>query len=103
MALQHRKPVHRLAESTAAEILDLLTALDAFRREERFSDFLSVCETEARSTDPTLQNYAPATRLQQARHVALDVKVDTTGLSGKEIGEKIRQARIEAIEKGLLS
>jgi tRNA nucleotidyltransferase (CCA-adding enzyme) len=99
MALQHRTRVHRLAGSTAAEILDLLTTLDAFRREERFSDFLSVCETEARSTDHTLQNYAPATRLQQARQVALDVKVDTTGSSGKEIGEKIRKARIEAIEK----
>jgi hypothetical protein len=81
----------------------LLNALDAFRREERFTDFLSVCETEARSTDPALGSYAPAVRLQQARQIALDVKVDTTGISGKEIGEKIHKARIDAIEKGLLS
>jgi tRNA nucleotidyltransferase (CCA-adding enzyme) len=103
MALQHRKRVHRLAESTAAETLDLLNALDAFRREERFTDFLSACEAEARSTDSTLKSYAPAIRLQQARQAALDVKVDTTGLSGKEIGEKIRKARIEAIERCLQS
>jgi len=101
MALQHRKRVHRLAESTAAETLDLLNALDAFRREERFSDFLSVCEAEARSTDAALQDYAPATRLRQARQIALGVKVDTSGLSGKAIGEEIRKARIGAIEKGL--
>ena len=99
MALQYRAQVHILAGSSAETVLDLLNALDAFRREQRFIDFLRACEIEACSADPRLQNYAPAALLQQARQVALDAKVDTTGISGKEIGEKIRRARIEAINK----
>jgi tRNA nucleotidyltransferase (CCA-adding enzyme) len=99
MALQYRAQTHKLAGSSAENVLDLLNALDAFRREERFIDFLKVCEIEAYSVDSALSSYAPATSLRQARQVAQDVKVDTTGISGKEIGEKIRRARIEAIEK----
>ena len=99
MALQYRAQAHKLAGSSAEHVLDLLNALDAFRREQRFIDFLRACEIEACSADPALKDYAPATLLQQARQVALDVKVDTAGISGKEIGEKIRRARIEAIEK----
>jgi len=99
MALQYRTRVHKLSGSSAEEILDLLVALDVFRREERFRDFLCVCEAEACSKDPAQKNYAPAVLLQQARQAALDVNVDTTGASGKEIGEKIRRARIEAIER----
>ncbi len=99
MAVQYRTQVHKLAGSSAENVLDLLNALDAFRREQRFTDFLRTCEIEAGSADPALQNYTPATQLQQARKLALDVKTDTTGISGKEIGEKIRRARIEAIRK----
>jgi hypothetical protein len=40
--------------------------------------------------------------LQQARQVALDVRVDSGGLTGKAIGEKVRAARIEALERTLL-
>jgi len=102
MALQYRAQAHKLAGSSAEHVLDLLNALDAFRREQRFIDFLRTCEIEACSADPALKDYAPATLLQQARQTALDVKVDTAGISGKEIGEKIRRARIKAIEKSLL-
>ena len=99
MALQYRTQAHKLAGSSAENVLDLLNALDAFRREQRFADFLRTCEIEACSADPALKDYVPATLLQQARQVAQDVKVDTTGISGKEIGEKIRRARIEVISK----
>ena len=101
MALQHRKTVHKLTSTSAEKILDLLNAVDAFRREERFLDFIAVCKADIYSANPALQTYAPAILLQQARQAALDAKVDTTGLSGKAIGEKIRTARIEALEKTL--
>jgi tRNA nucleotidyltransferase (CCA-adding enzyme) len=99
MALQHRAQVHKLAGSSAETVLDLLNALDAFRREQRFIDFLNVCEIEAYNADSAPNSYTPASLLKQARQVALDVKVDTAGIPGKEIGEKIRKARIEAINK----
>ena len=102
MALRYRKTVHMLATASAVELLDLLNALDAFRREQRFTDFLVVCEADACSADPGLQTYAPAKLLQRARQVALDTRVDSSGLSGKAIGEKIRMARIEALEKAVL-
>ena len=102
MALQYRTAVHRLETASAEEMLDLLNAVDAFRREQRFNDFLIVCEADARSANPSLQAYAPAALLQQARQIALAAKVDTSGLTGKAIGEKIRMARIEALEKTLV-
>ena len=102
MALRHRSTAHNIATSSAEELLDLLNALDAFRREQRFNDFLIVCEADARSANPSLQTYAPANLLQRARQVALDIRVDTSGLTGKAIGEKIRLARIEALEKAIL-
>ena len=101
MALQYRKAAHKLASSSAEEMLDLLNAVDAFRREERFLDFIAVCKADIYSANPELQTYTPAALLQQARQVALAVKVDTTGLTGKAIGEKIRTARIDALEKTL--
>ena len=102
MALQHRFAVHDAATATAGKLLDLLQALDAFRREQRFKDFLSVCEADARSTNPALQDYSPAALLQQARQVALDAEADMHGLTGKAIGDRIRVARIEALENKLL-
>jgi tRNA nucleotidyltransferase (CCA-adding enzyme) len=97
LATKFRIQVHDIATLAAADILELLNGLDAFRRKERIVDFLQVCEADARSTRPDMENYPPAGVLRSALQAASDVSVDTNGKSGLEIGEAIRQARIKAI------
>lgn len=102
MALQYRQRLHDSAQLSASELLDLLTALDAFRRAERLADFIAVCAAEAHSMNPALHDYAPADLLERALLAAEAVTPDTAGKSGKEIGETIRVQRTAAIENILL-
>jgi len=86
----------------ASEILNLLQSCDAFRREERFSKFLHVCEIcfaknelkgfrEPENEAWLLTKYFEATK-------NIDIKkIITKGMPGNEIAERIKQARIEAI------
>jgi len=100
-ALVFRARVHAAMQSSAGEILDLLTGLDAFRRSEQLSGVVAVSAAEARSRDRTSRDYPPAQLLEQAWKSAASVKADTTGKSGKAIGEALRVARIAAIEHTL--
>jgi tRNA nucleotidyltransferase (CCA-adding enzyme) len=102
MALQYRQRTHDSARLSASELLDLLTALDAFRRAERLADFIAVCAAEAHCMDQALQGYAPAELLERALQAAESITPDTGGKSGKAIGEAIRDQRIKAIEGILL-
>jgi tRNA nucleotidyltransferase (CCA-adding enzyme) len=101
MALQHRAQTHRCTDLPAARLLDLLTALDAFRRGERLADFIAVCAAEAHAADASMHDYPPAQRLECAWQAAAAVKPDTQGKSGPEIGAALREQRIAAIEKAL--
>jgi tRNA nucleotidyltransferase (CCA-adding enzyme) len=102
MALLYRQQLHDSARLSASELLDLLTALDAFRRPERLADFIAVCAAEAHCMDQSLQGYAPADLLERALQAAESVTPDTAGKTGKEIGAAIREQRIAAIENILL-
>ena len=98
MALRQRKQVQLANSFSAAELLDLLTILDALRRSERFGDFLQVCAADARAS----QRDFNGPYLNQALAAAQSVRADALqqqGLSGKEIGEALDRERIRAIEK----
>ena len=97
--LAYRIDLHRFARLDAAAKLDLLLALDAFRRSERLADFAAVCAAEAHSRDRTAHEYPPAELLERAYQAAAAARVDTHGKSGRDIGAALRVARIEAIEK----
>jgi tRNA nucleotidyltransferase (CCA-adding enzyme) len=102
-AISHRGQVHAVAELSASGILDLLGALDAFRRPQRFEDFLQVCRADASAHQPNHSDHYPqAELLTQACAAARSVDTDAltgTGLSGPEIGQKLRTLRITAIEQ----
>ncbi len=102
MALQYRQQLHDSAALSAAQLFDLLSALDALRRPERLADFTAVCAAEAHSRQPEAHDYTPSGLLERALQAAESVSVDTTGKSGREIGAAIRARRIEAIEKVLV-
>ena len=96
MALQHRSKVYTAASASAAGLLELLESLDAFRRPERLEHFLTVCRIDA-SVHGQADN---SDMLRGALTAATSVSSDTLlqqGITGKALGEALRQARIQAI------
>ena len=87
----------------------LLERCDAFRKPARLADILLACECIAQA--PLAQSdtpYVQAARLQRALELAQGVATNviaanaqSAGASGPEVGEHIRQARIQAVASGL--
>ncbi len=66
---------HRALEIKASSVLKLFLRLDAFRRPERFAQFLICCEADARGrTGFEDRDYPQANFLQNSYQVCLDVK-----------------------------
>ena len=98
LVLQQRRQAQSADTLPAAELLELLNSLDAFRRPGRFDQFLLVCTADANAE----QRGFTGEHLQQALAAARSVRADDLaqqGLSGKEIGAALQQKRIAAIEK----
>ena len=103
LAISHRGKAHTVAELSASAVLDLLGTLDAFRRPQRFEDFLVVCHADARAHQYNHEGrYPQAALLRQTCVAARSVDTDAlsaTGLSGPAIGQQLRVLRIAAIEQ----
>jgi tRNA nucleotidyltransferase (CCA-adding enzyme) len=102
----HHGLAHRAAELRPATILELLTAVDAFRKASRLEGFLAACEADARGRLGLEERpYPQAQRLRRALEAAQRVRADTlperAALRGPAIGEALRQARIAAIRDAL--
>jgi tRNA nucleotidyltransferase (CCA-adding enzyme) len=92
---------HRAAELRPDTILKMLEGIDAFRRPERFEEFLLTCEADARGrADREDIPYTQADILRAAFAAAQTVDnqaIQATGVSGPEFGEALRTARLDAI------
>lgn len=91
---------HRAAELKPATILKVLTAADAFRRLERFAQFLLACEADARGrTGLEARDYPQAALLARALEAARGV--DAAALAGDAAGPviaaRLQKARVAAI------
>lgn len=101
--------IHRSGELGAAALLRLLERCDALRKPERFADVLRACECDARGRlgfeeAPYPQRSRLAAALAAARAVAtgpIAAEAARTGLGGPQVGEAIRRARIQALERHL--
>jgi tRNA nucleotidyltransferase (CCA-adding enzyme) len=94
---------HRAQELRADTLLKLLESTDAFRRPQRFEQFLLACEADARGR-LGMENapYPQAGYLRAALTAASAVEVQSLGtqkLEGAEIGARLQQARLEVIKK----
>ncbi len=102
---EHHQLCHRAAELRPSTVLKLLESLDAFRRPDRFEAFLLACEADARGrTGLEDRPYPQADRLRRAREAAAAVTADhlrEQGLSGPQLGEAIRQARLTAVTQAI--
>lgn len=92
---------HRVSEMRPGTIVDKLEALDAFRRPDRFEQFLLACEADAHGRKGLEDvDYPQARRfralLAAANHI--DTKsLPVNELDGEEVAAAIRRLRIQAI------
>ena len=92
---------HRAQELRTSTLLQLLEHCDAFRRPERFREFLLACEADVRGrTGWEDRDYPEAALLSSALSAALGASLaerERHGLSGEQIGEALRKKRLDAI------
>ena len=100
---RHHLDCHRIEEMRAGTILNKLESLDAFRRGERFEQFLLVCEADARGRSGFAdRDYPQADYLRKALSAAKQIDTQTLadkGLEGEAMAEAVRLRRIEAISQ----
>jgi tRNA nucleotidyltransferase (CCA-adding enzyme) len=103
LGARHHAVVHKAAELRADTMLKLFETTDAFRRPERFTELLLVCESDARGRTGLEDNpYPQAAYLQRARDAAAAVQLseeDRAGLKGPDIGAKIRSQRLAVVTR----
>ena len=101
--------IHRSGELSPAALVRLLERCDAFRKPQRFGEVLLACECDARgrlglSESPYPQSSRLLNALTAAQSVATHLIATTamaTGASGKNIGELIHIARVDAVRASL--
>lgn len=99
MVAQWHTHCHRALELKPATILKVLQSNDAFRRPERFEQFLLCCEADARGrTGFENREYPQADLLRQALRAAQNVDIadiQAKGLTGKAFGEEVDRQRLK--------
>jgi tRNA nucleotidyltransferase (CCA-adding enzyme) len=93
--------VHRALELRAATIVELLERVDAFRRSDRFGEFLQACESDFRGRPGYEARDFPATRfLQQALAAARGVDAGSIAqaVAPAQIRDAVFRARVAAVE-----
>jgi len=94
---------HKAFELRPQTLYKLFTAFDLFRRPELFSHYLDICEADYRGRGGFEKfQYPQRAYLQKisSEVVTISAKdVMTDGLSGKAIGEALKNARIQSIAK----
>lgn len=99
---RHHLVCHRAAELRSSTVLELLERCDAFRRPERFEQFLMACEADQRGRAGRADApYPPADLLRRAHAAAAAVATKALaaqGFQGPALGDAIRRKRIEAIQ-----
>ena len=101
--------VHRSGDLNAAALLRLFERCDALRRPQRFADLLLACECDARGRlGREDEVYLPARCLPPLLRAALGVDSAAVagpalerGLAGPAIGELVRAARIQAVDRAV--
>jgi tRNA nucleotidyltransferase (CCA-adding enzyme) len=93
--------VHRAHELRPATLLELFEDTDAFRRPERFGEFLVACECDARGRLGLEDRaYDQADYLRNALAAVLPVALDENerqGLAGPAFGDKLRKKRLAVL------
>jgi len=96
---------HRVLQARPATVLRLLEGLDVFRQPEVLADFIAACQADYLGRkDLQERPYPQGDYLLRAYRSAAEIRardLDQDGLSGPEVGEMLRKARIKAIAQSL--
>ncbi|WP_308363920.1 MULTISPECIES: multifunctional CCA addition/repair protein [unclassified Microbulbifer] len=94
---------HKAFELRPKTLLKILRALDAFRRPERFEQFLLSCEADARGrTGLRERDYPQVDYLRAVREAAAAVSAEALmaqGFEGAELGKALDRERIAALTR----
>ncbi len=103
MVAEFHTHCHRALELRPKTLLDTLEKLDAFRRPERFAEFLLCCKADARGrTGKETIPYPQADYFADVHRVCNEIVARPfleKDLTGPAVGEAIRKARINAIKQ----
>jgi len=101
LVARHHCVAHRALELRPGTALKLLERLDAFRRPQRFDEFLLACEADLRGRlGFEARPYPQAGRLRALRAAAADITLTAVpGESGSATGQRLRNLRLRAIER----
>ncbi len=98
LVCQHHIDAHRAFELRPATLVRLLRTLDAWRRPQRFEEFLQACQADRQGRTGRVGSPVPAIdylRRQAAATASVDVApLIERGLSGPALGEAIEAERI---------
>lgn len=99
MVAQWHTHCHRALELKPATLLKVLQSNDAFRRPERFEQFLLCCEADARGrtgfenrTYPQADFFRAALKSAQAVDIAA---IQQSGFNGKDFGDEVNRHRLQ--------
>jgi tRNA nucleotidyltransferase (CCA-adding enzyme) len=92
---------HRILEARPLTVLRMLERLDVFRQPELLPDFVTACEADYRGRKGLQHRpYPQGEYLQEVYRVAAGIRardLDLEGISGPQVGERLREARLAAI------
>jgi len=92
---------HRILEARPLTVLRMLERLDVFRQPELLPDFVTACEADYRGRQGLQDRpYPQGEYLREVYRVAAGIRardLNLEGVSGPQVGERLRQARVGAI------
>lgn len=107
IVMQYHTHCHRAFELRADTLLELFKKCDAYRRTQRFADFLVCCKADAQGrTGFENRNYPQANYLLSAFNIANEVKASSftkLGFKGAELGEAINNEREKLLRDAVIA
>jgi tRNA nucleotidyltransferase (CCA-adding enzyme) len=104
LVVEHHGQVHRAEELKPSTVVKLLERTDAFRRPERFEQFLDACACDFHGRlGFEVRTYEPAERLREALRAAqsVDAGAISRQVSADRIPAAIHEARVHAVARTL--
>ena len=94
---------HRALELRPSSVVKLLERADLLRRPERLEPFIQACEADYRGRKGWSDRPYPQGDFLRAAHAAAQAvkaaSLDLAGLSGAQIGQRMKAARVDAVSR----
>lgn len=100
LTIKYYPDAQRVQSMSAEQLLNLLTALDIFRREQRFKKFLVVCQAIALSQNKNFDSAWLMNGAQIAKSINVQELI-SQGFKGYALSEKLKEKRLEMMTEWL--